>query len=146
MSRKTKYLEVAQIIRSSIKQTRNKQLKEYLGRTAISRAYEAVFLEIYYYITDDLKTSYTQMKRIAKEYYKQKGLKVPINKHTAVGAYIAMNYGEVYGRMYNELRNMRNKVDYYIEIGILITIPMVDMYIKIAEIILNEVVSYEDFK
>ncbi|MDQ7056682.1 MAG: hypothetical protein Q9M89_09630 [Persephonella sp.] len=43
---RNRYLDVAKIIRSSLKQTKHKELKEYLGRTAISRAYEAVFLEL----------------------------------------------------------------------------------------------------
>ncbi|MDQ7055003.1 MAG: hypothetical protein Q9M89_00200 [Persephonella sp.] len=116
---RNRYLDVAKIIRNSLKQTKHKELKEYLGRTAISRAYEAVFLELFYYFTEDLKVSYTQMKKLAREYYKEKGLKdVPINKHTSVGAYVAVNYGEVYGELYEKLRKARNDVDYNLELEI----------------------------
>ncbi|WP_457624243.1 hypothetical protein [Persephonella sp.] len=139
---KTRYLDVAQTLKSSIKQTKDTQLKEYLGRAAVSRAYEAVFLEIYYYITDDLKVSYSQIKKEAKEYYKQKGLKIPINKHTAVGAYIAVYYGEVYGKIFEDLRLARNDVDYNLELQYISNIiKEVNTYIKKAEIILKEVLG-----
>jgi len=60
---KNRYLDVAKIILNSLPQTKNKKIKEYLGRTAISRAYEAVFLELYFYFTEDLQISYTELKR-----------------------------------------------------------------------------------
>jgi len=146
---RNRYLDVAKIIRNSLKKTKNKELKEYLGKTAISRAYESVFLELYYHFTEDLEVPYTQMKKIAEEYYKQKGLKVAINKHTAVGAYVAVNYGEVYGELYEKLRKARNDVDYNLELEIFpfgIGIDEVSDYIKRAEIILNEVIVWLHLK
>ena len=143
---KTKYLEVAKIIKKQMLQTEDRELKEYLGRTAISRAYEAVFLEIYYYFTEDLNVPYTEMKKIAKEYFKEKGIKpLPsINKHTATSAYLAVKYGEIFGKMYEDLRKARNDVDYYINLQYL-NIKVVDKevsdYIKISEVIINEVIK-----
>jgi len=47
-----RYLDVAKIILNSISQTgkkleKDKDLKNYLARTAISRAYEGVFLDLF---------------------------------------------------------------------------------------------------
>ncbi|NPA58781.1 MAG: hypothetical protein GXN94_05760 [Aquificae bacterium] len=117
-------------------------MREYLGRTVISRVYGAVFLELYYHITEELKISYTQLKKTAKEYYKQKGLKVPINKHTAVGAYIATCYGEIYGKIFEDLRLARNDVDYNLRLQYVGDVEReVDTYIKKAEILLKEVLG-----
>ena len=49
---KTKYLEVAKIIKDSLSKTKDEKLKEYLGRTAISRTYETVFLELFFYFIE----------------------------------------------------------------------------------------------
>ncbi|WP_457643571.1 hypothetical protein [Persephonella sp.] len=141
---KTKYLEVARTIKDFMKKTEDSQLREFLGRTAISRTYEAAFLEIYYHITDDLNITYTQLKSIAKEYYRKKNLKIPINKHTIVGAYIAVNYGEIFGRLFEELRQARNDVDYNLKLELFpfgIGIEEVSEYIKRTEILLDGVLK-----
>ena len=137
---KNKYLEVAKIIKNSISQTKDEKLKEYLARTAISRAYEAVFLELFYYFTEDLKISYTELKTIAKDYYKQKGIKISINKHTVVGAYMSLKYGEIYGKMFEDLRLARNDVDYNLILQY-VDIAETRKYIKKAEIISQEVIK-----
>ncbi len=113
---KNRYLDIAKIILNSLSQIKDKNLKEYLGRTAISRAYEAVFLELYFYFTEDLKISYTELKTIAKDYYKQKGIKISINKHTAISAYLSLKYGEIYGEIFEQLRKAKNDVDYNMEL------------------------------
>ena len=142
---KTKYLEVAKIIRSSLSQTKDEKLKEYLGRTAISRAYEAVFLELFFYFTEDLNIPYTQMKKLAKEHFAKQKLKIPINKHTVVGAYLEINYGKLYGRLFEELRQARNDVDYNLNLQTFlfgIGMQEVSDYIKRAEIILKGVLKW----
>ena len=143
---RNRYLDVAKIILNSISQTdkelkKDFSLRDYLARTAISRAYEGVFLDLFYHFTDDLKVSYKEMKKVAKEFYKNKGVKVPINKHTAVGAYLSIQYGEKLGLMYEKLRKARNEVDYYLDISIPLDNKSIKEYIKMAEIIISEVVS-----
>ncbi len=137
---KNRYLDVAKIILNSLSQTKDKGLKEYLGRTAISRAYEAVFLELYFYFTEDLQISYTELKRIARDYYKQKGIKISINKHTVASAYLSLKYGEIYGKMFEDLRLARNDVDYNLILQY-VDIAETRKYIKKAEIILEEVIK-----
>lgn len=140
-----RYLDVAKIILNSISQTdkelkKDTSLRDYLARTAISRAYEGLFLDLYYYFTDYLKIPYTEMKKVAKEFYKEKGVKIPINKHTAVGAYLSINYGEKFGLMYEKLRKARNEVDYYLDISIPLDNKSIKEYIKMAEIIISGVI------
>ncbi|WP_457638959.1 hypothetical protein [Persephonella sp.] len=144
---KVRYLDVAIIIRNSMKATKktaDSSLIEYLGRTAIYRAYEAVFLEVYYYLENYLNIGYTEIKKEAKEYFNKKGIKISINKHTALGAYIAVNYGEFYGDIYEQLRKARNDVDYNIELQYVnkdVILKEVEEYIKRAQIIIEEVYS-----
>lgn len=54
--------------------------------------------------------------------------------------FISINYGESFGLMYEKLRKARNEVDYYLEISIPLDNKSVKEYIKMAEIIINEVV------
>ena len=136
---RNKYLEVSRLLRNFFIQVDDKELKEYIGRTAISRAYEAVFLELFFYFTEDLGVSYAKMKRKAKEYYKEKNVKVPLNKHTTIGAYLTVKYGVAFGKMYEKLRKTRNDVDYYINLDYVIDEKLVDENIKSADIILNSV-------
>ncbi|WP_456384049.1 hypothetical protein [Persephonella sp.] len=141
---KNGYLKIAEILRDVMINSKDEKIKEYAGRTAISRTYEAVFLEVYYFIEEELRLPYEVLKSNARVYYSMKIKKnIPINKHTAVGAFIALTYGENLGRLYNELRTMRNKVDYHIEIPNLIDIKTVDYYIYIGKIVLKEVLGNE---
>ncbi|WP_457643822.1 hypothetical protein [Persephonella sp.] len=145
-----KYLDVAKLLKNKMIEIKNPatdSLVEYLGRTAISRAYEAVFLQVYYFIDKNLNTKYSDMKRLAKEYFTEKGIKISLNKHTVLGACIAVNYGEFYGHVYEQLRKARNDVDYNVELQYVdkdLILKEVDEYIKRAEIILEEVCRGEN--
>lgn len=115
-----------------------KYYKDCHYRSVISRLYESLFLELFFYITEEKGYSYEQLKTIAKEHFKKENKKLPINKHTIVGAFLEINYG-ILGSMYQELRELRNRVDYKKDSITDIDEVVIKDYIKTAKIILDGV-------